>query len=125
MGRIPFCPTDLGLISLTHYHSESKVDNLPKRYRLLIRFIICFIIFLLPLSQTLNSLELISLVTALLWFTIGVETWGRAAHAHVWIGEKQEREYTCKSNLGCIQGEERIIDDNERMSEDGDIIFGV
>ena len=118
----------LGAISLSHVHISSEQLNLRKRYRLGIRGAICIISALLPLAQDLNSLQLIGLVTVLLWFIIAVETWGNAKKCHVWIGEKKRREYVCKYNVRCVQGEERIPDDAEsekRESEEGDIIFGV
>jgi hypothetical protein len=57
-----------------------------------------------------------------------VETWGCAEKCHVWIGEKTRKEYVCKYNIRCVQGEETIIEDEseeQRTSEDGDLIFGV
>jgi hypothetical protein len=114
------------VISLSHVHIDSKYLNLRKRHRLAIRGSICLIILLLPLSHSLNSLQLIGLVTALLWFVIGVETWGNALHCHVWIGDKKRREYVCKYNTRCVQGEEQVPEDaEETSSEEGDIIFGV
>jgi len=57
---------------------------------------------------------------------VAVETWGNAEKCHVWIGERTRKEYVCKFNVRCVQGEETIIEDEERRkSEDGDIIFGV
>jgi hypothetical protein len=81
---------------------------------------------LLPLSHTLNSLQLIGLVTSLLWFVVGVETWGNAERCHVWFGEKNRRQYMCKYNVKCYQGEEQLPPDLEKTkSDDGDLIFGV
>jgi hypothetical protein len=74
----------------------------------------------------LNSLQLIGIVTALLWGVIAVETWGNATNTHVWIGEQKKREYVCKFDMRCCQGEENATEEMEkRTSEDGDIIFGV
>ena len=63
----------------------------------------------------------------MLWFVVAVETWGNAEKCHVWIGERSRREYVCKYNVRCVQGEEKIIEDEDekRKSEDGDLIFGV
>lgn len=118
----------LGVISLSHVHVDSNQLNLKKRYRLGLRGLICLVILFLPLAPTLNSLQLIGLVTALLWFVIAVETWGNATKCHVWIGEKNKREYMCKFGERCVQGEERIPDQlgpEKRDSDDGDLIFGV
>lgn len=76
----------------------------------------------------MNSLQLIGTVTALLWFVVAVETWGSAEKCHAWIGERTRKEYVCKYNIRCVQGEETIIEDGgeeQRTSEDGDLVFGV
>jgi hypothetical protein len=89
---------------------------------------VCLILALIPLTDNLNSLQLIGLVTALLWGVIMIETWGNAEKCHVWVGEKTRKEYVCKFNVRCVQGEETIFEDadsEERSSEDGDISFGV
>lgn len=55
---------------MTHVYRRPK-----QLYRHIIRGSISLIILLLPLSHDLNSLQLIGLLTTLLWFTIVVETW--------------------------------------------------
>jgi hypothetical protein len=112
---------------VSHVHMNSSKLNLRKRYRLAIRASVCLIFCLIPLVHNLNSLQLIGTVAALLWFVVALETWGNAEKCHVWIGERTRKEYVCKFNVRCVQGEETIIEDeNEtRTSEDGDIIFGV
>ena len=118
--------TFLGVISLSHVHVNSSKLNLRKRYRLAIRGSICLIILLLPLSHRLNSLQIIGLVCALLWSIVAIETWGNAERCHVWFGEKGRREYMCKYNYKCYQGEELVPPNLEKTSdEDGDLIFGV
>jgi hypothetical protein len=116
------------IISATHVHVASEKLNIRKRNRLAIRVAVALAILLLPLAQNLNSLQLIGIVTALLWFVIGIETWGNAYITHTWCGEKKKKEYTCRYNFKCVQGEEgdRFEDEEtKRSSEDGDIIFGV
>lgn len=117
----------LAIISATHVHVASEKLNIRKRNRLALRVATALAILLLPLAHNLNSLQLIGIVTALLWFVIGIETWGNAYITHTWIGEKKKKEYTCKYNFKCVQGEERdrYDDESKRSSEDGDIIFGV
>src|SRR5271169_6286724 len=115
-----------GIISLSHVHFNSEYLNLGKRYRLGIRASVCLIIALLPLTNKLNSLQLIGTVAALLWFIVGIETWGNAEKCHVWIGEKTRHEYVCKFNVTrCVQGEETIIEDGEDEKDDGDVVYGV
>lgn len=121
-------PSDVGIISLSHVHVSSDHLNLRKRYRLGLRGCICLVILLLPLAgDNINSLQLIGTVCALLWGVIAVETWGNALCEHVWIGDKKKREYVCKFNIKCVQGEEQIPDDisEKRNSQEGDICFGV
>jgi len=116
----------IGVISLTHVHLDSRYLNLRKRYRLAFRGAVCLIILLLPLAgDKLNSLQLIGLVTALLWLVIGVETWGNAQKCHVWIGEKKKREYICKYNIRCVQGEEKEPEEEDGKEDDTDLLFSV
>jgi hypothetical protein len=105
----------------------SQRQHLRKRYRLALRGSICLVILLLPLAHRLNSLQLIALVAALLWFIVAVETWGNAEACHVWIGEKKGQQYICKYNFKCVQGEENIPDGLvlDEDAEEGDIMFGV
>jgi len=114
-----------GIISLSHVHFNSEYLNLRKRYRLGIRASICLIIACLPLVNKLNSLQLIGTVAALLWFIVGIETWGNAEKCHVWIGDKMKHEYVCKYNIRCVQGEEVDIEDRDEEEDDGDVVFRV
>lgn len=115
-----------GIISLSHVHFNSRYLNLRKRYRLGIRASVCLIITLLPLANKLNSLQLIGTVAALLWFIVGIETWGNAEKCHVWIGDKTRHEYVCKFDVSRrVQGEENIIEDGKDEKDDGDIVYGV
>jgi hypothetical protein len=108
-------------------HDASEHLNLKKRYRLAIRGSICLAILLLALADSLNSLQLIGTVTALLWFVIAIETWGNAEKCHVWIGDSGKRMYTCKSGLCCVPGEEPVQEDSAEYEgrETGDISFSV
>jgi hypothetical protein len=129
MGNpVPRPRADVGIISLSHVHVSSDHLNLHKRYRLGLRGCVCLVILFLPLAgDNLNSLQLIGTVCALLWGVIAVETWGNAMCDHVWIGDKKKREYVCKFNIKCVQGEEQIPDDisEKRSSREGDLCFGV
>ena len=126
---LPFLsPTtnSIGVISLTHVHLASRYLNIRKRYRLAFRGAVCLIILLLPLAgDRLNSLQLIGLVTALLWLVIGVETWGNAQKCHVWIGDKKKREYICKYNILCVQGEEKEPEEEDEKEDGRDLLFSV
>ena len=87
---------------------------------------ICLTFALLPLADdNLNSLQLIGLVSALLWFVVGIETWGNAEKCHVWIGDRTRHEYVCKFNVRCVQGEETINEEADSEKDDGDVVFGV
>jgi hypothetical protein len=81
---------------------------------------VCIVLFCLPLAENLNSLQLIGTVTALIWFLLAIETWGNAEKCHVWIEGKERREYVCKGNFRCVQGEEQLFDDSESEKTDGE-----
>ncbi|KAI3318583.1 hypothetical protein HD806DRAFT_512035 [Xylariaceae sp. AK1471] len=65
----------MGLISISHTHRLAEGLRLPKRYRLIGRFVVAIIFVLLPLAKDLNSLQVIGLVTALVVFVLGLELW--------------------------------------------------
>jgi low temperature requirement protein LtrA len=65
----------MGLISVSHVHKEIEGLRLKKRYRLTGRYVICIILILLPLARGLDSLELVGIVTALIFVALVLELW--------------------------------------------------
>lgn len=65
----------MGFISISHVHKEIEGLRWKKRYRLTGRYAIAVIILLLPLAESLDSLELVGIVTALVFVALVLELW--------------------------------------------------
>lgn len=65
----------MGVISISHVHKEVDGLRLQKRYRLVGRFCVAIILVCLPLATSLDSLELVAIVTCLIVFALGTELW--------------------------------------------------
>jgi len=65
----------MGVISISHVHKEIEGLRLKKRYRLMFRFAISVILICLPLAESLDSLCLVGIVTALIVLALGTELW--------------------------------------------------
>ncbi len=65
----------MGIISISHKHREIETLRLKKRWRLCGRFAVSIVLICLPLAESLNSLELIGTVTALVVFCLALELW--------------------------------------------------
>jgi hypothetical protein len=89
----------MGIISITHVHKEvAQGVRIPKTYRMLNRFAVCIIIFVLPTAHELNSLQLISVTTGLVIWVLVLELWGSSCPQESFFGEKKSCKYTawCK-----------------------------
>ncbi|KAA8574237.1 hypothetical protein EYC84_005739 [Monilinia fructicola] len=96
-GVALFC---MGIISGTHIHKkDSHGIRLAKRWRMLNRLLICIIIICLPLAQSLTSLHLISIVTALLLWVLTLELWGMSCPDESFFGESRKCAYTAKCRV--------------------------
>ncbi|KAK4896676.1 hypothetical protein LTR49_028106, partial [Elasticomyces elasticus] len=60
----------MGVIALSHVYREVATLRRKKRYRIAWRFYIATIIVCMPLATDLTSLELVSIVTALVVFAL-------------------------------------------------------
>ncbi|KAI1321682.1 hypothetical protein F5Y16DRAFT_66896 [Xylariaceae sp. FL0255] len=69
----------MGLISISHTHRSIDGLRVPKRYRLIGRFVVAVILVLLPLAKGLDSVELVGIVTALVVFVLGLELWAASS----------------------------------------------
>nr|XP_023908612.1 uncharacterized protein LOC112020286 [Quercus suber]POF15566.1 hypothetical protein CFP56_48760 [Quercus suber] len=65
----------MGLVAISHVHKESPGLRLKKRWRLMCRFSVAIVLILLPLADSLDSLELVGTVTALIVFVLVMELW--------------------------------------------------
>ncbi|KAG4435489.1 hypothetical protein IFR05_009028 [Cadophora sp. M221] len=97
LGIALFC---MGLISISHIHKDAPRTRIPKRYRLINRFIICLILILLPLSHSsLNSLHLIATTTGLTIWVLVLELWGMSCWGESFFGEKKACKYTARCKI--------------------------
>ena len=69
----------MGLISMSHVHKEMEGLRLRKAWRLCGRFVVAIILILLPLAKSLNSLQLVGIVTALIVFVLTLELWAASS----------------------------------------------
>jgi hypothetical protein len=61
---------------MSHVHKDIEGARLKKWHRLVFRFAVALVLICLPLQDSLNSLELVGLVTGLLWLDLIVELVG-------------------------------------------------
>lgn len=90
----------VGLISISHIHKDyPKGMRIVKRKRMTNRFIVCVILFCLPLARGLNSLQLISVVTGLIVWVLLLELWGCSCPEESFFGEKSQCKYTARCKV--------------------------
>lgn len=77
------------LISFAHVHKDVTGQRLKKRYRLTIRIAIAIILICLPLAESLDSLSLVGIVTALISFLLFCELWACSCSGNnIWSRDK-------------------------------------
>ncbi|ESZ94376.1 hypothetical protein SBOR_5240 [Sclerotinia borealis F-4128] len=104
-GIALFC---MGIISACHIHKKDHHGiRLAKRYRMLNRLFICIIIILLPLAHSLNSLQLISIVTGLVVWVLVLELWGMSCPDETFFGGEKNCAYTAKCRVSRGDSEDR------------------
>ncbi|TVY52773.1 hypothetical protein LSUE1_G009743, partial [Lachnellula suecica] len=96
-GIALFC---MGIISLSHVHKDHpKGLRILKRWRMLNRFGVCIILFCLPIVESLNSLQLVSIVTGLVVWVLLLELWGCSCPEESFFGEKRKCGYTARCKV--------------------------
>ena len=106
----------MSIISLCHVHKDSaKGIRLLKRYRIANRFAVSVILLLLPLSEHLSSLQLVSIVTGLLLWVLLIELWGVSCPDDAWFGKEGGK---CKYTANCKISKR----DLESAVKDGQVI---
>lgn len=96
----------MSLISFCHIHKRLEKSRLPKRPRLVIRVCVAIIIICLATAESLTSLDLISITTALVFFALCIDLYGRSKEGDkFWTGgfcpeEKKKCTYTARCKLG-------------------------
>jgi hypothetical protein len=98
-GGFAIALAGMAVISLCHIHKDSaKGIRILKRYRLINRCCVCIILLLLPLSEHLSSLQLVSIVTGLLLWVLLMELWGVSCPQDTWFGQEGGK---CKYIAKC------------------------
>ncbi|EHK98866.1 putative Dynamin-related protein DNM1 [Glarea lozoyensis 74030] len=98
-GGFAIALAGMAVISLCHIHKDSaKGIRILKRYRLINRCCVCIILLLLPLSEHLSSLQLVSIVTGLLVWVLLMELWGVSCPEDTWFGQEGGK---CKYIAKC------------------------
>lgn len=104
----------MALISFCHIHKKIPNARLLKRPRLAVRVCIGIVIICLPLAHSLNSLDLISITTALVFFVLVLDLYGNScAGEKFWTGgfcheERRKCQYTARCKLGRRKRQELI-----------------
>ncbi|RDL38443.1 Uncharacterized protein BP5553_02783 [Venustampulla echinocandica] len=99
MGLAMFC---MGIISICHIHKDSPRGGrvrIRKRYRMVNRFGVCIVLFCLPLAESLNSLQLISIVTGTIVWVLLLELWGVSCPEDSLFGERRKCRYTAECKV--------------------------
>ena len=86
----------MGLISISHVHKEIEGLRFKKRYRLVGRYAIAVILILLPLAESLNSLQLVGTVTGLVFFALALELWASSCKNECLWSRSQPCKYVGK-----------------------------
>jgi hypothetical protein len=103
----------MGCISFSHEHKIFTTMRVPKYGRLANRLVVCIILFLLPLAQHLNSLDLVSITVGLLFWTLLVEIWGKSCKDDPFVGGKR-----CQPKYGATCTRKQL---ENAMKADGDL----
>ena len=75
----------LGIISSCHVHKEFDGERIGKRCRLSVRVSVAIILIFLPLADSLTSLKLVSITTALIFLTLMIDVYGSTSvHDDFW-----------------------------------------
>ena len=96
----------LGIISLSHVHKEFDGQRIDKKYRIPVRVSVAIIFICLPLADKLDSLQLISVTTGLVVFTLMVDVYGGTSiYDNFWKCNKQ-----CKYSAECSLKRKLVIE---------------
>ena len=97
----------MGAIALSHDHREFPTLRWAKRWRMANRIGVCIILFFLPMSESLNSLSLISTTLGLSAWVLIVELFGKACTEDSFIHNKSGRcvRYSAKCHKKDVENE--------------------
>lgn len=114
----------MAIISFCNIHKRLEKTRLKKRPRLVIRVCVAIIIICLPLAKSLNSLHLISITAALVFFVLCLDLFGSSCQGdQFWTGgwcdeDKKKCAYTANFKLGRRRRKalERALQRGEKVS---------
>ncbi|MCJ1460606.1 hypothetical protein MMC28_010988 [Mycoblastus sanguinarius] len=96
----------MSIISLSHVHKEFDGQRIDKKYRIPVRVSVAIIFICLPLADKLDSLQLISVTTGLVVFTLMVDVYGGTSiYDNFWKCNKQ-----CKYSAECSLKRKLVIE---------------
>jgi hypothetical protein len=99
-GGLGIALFSMGIISISHAHKIApKGVRIPKKFRMLNRFIVCIIIIVLPTAHHLNSLQLVSTTTGLVIWVLVLELWGTSCPSDTFFGETKACKYTARCKV--------------------------
>ncbi|KAI5370915.1 putative Low temperature requirement A [Septoria linicola] len=110
----------MALISASHVHREHENIRLTKHKRLVWRVLMATVIVCLPLAHSLNSLELIGLVTGILVFLLVVELGATSDARERLVGRAKECQYfgrCSKRNLTAMVKSGQDMDVEELVKD--------
>lgn len=90
-----------GAISVCHIHKDTKGFRIRirKRYRVANRLVVCIIMCCLPTVHSLDSLQLVSVMTGLVVWVLLLELWGMSCPDESLFGEKTTCRYTARCKI--------------------------
>ena len=95
----------LGVISFTHVHKKFEGQRVTKRSRLALRIAVAVVLLCLPLAESLNSLELVSTTTGLIFLVLLFDLYGCT-----YVGESFFRDgRKCKYWADCPRKRRRAL----------------
>jgi len=101
---------------MTHIHKDPPIPSgirILKRHRIANRLVVCVIILALPTAHSLNSLHLISIVTALILWVLLLELWGISCPDDSFFGDDGKCRYTAKLKVSKKDLEGRVKEGGE------------
>lgn len=105
-GGLGVALISMAVVSFCHIHKRLPNPRLRKRPRLAIRVAVAIVIICLPLADSLSSLDLIAITTALVCFVLALDLFGSSCQGdEFWTGgfcaeEKRKCTYTAHCRLG-------------------------
>ncbi|ETI24103.1 hypothetical protein G647_03472 [Cladophialophora carrionii CBS 160.54] len=108
-GGLGIALISMALISFCHIHKRLEKARLRKRPRLIVRLCVAAIIICLPTAESLNSLHLISITTALVFVVLCLDLYGMSCDGDRFFsgGWCEESKKNCTYSAKCKLGRRR------------------